>query len=88
MVFFTTSRHAAVDSMAGHISYLETASPFCNHFLLAGEICTDWQSWGQYLNIQVIVAQSLLHSFVYVAFAVRSLDFTFVWLFPILMHSG
>jgi predicted membrane-bound dolichyl-phosphate-mannose-protein mannosyltransferase len=42
----------------------------------AGEICTDWQSWGQYLNIQYILGQSLLHSFVYVALAVSSITLT------------
>jgi hypothetical protein len=39
----------------------------------AGEICTDWQSWGQYLDIQYILGQSLLHSVVYVALAVSNI---------------
>ena len=38
--------------------------------MAAGEICTDWQTWGDFLAIRLILGQSLLHSFVYVALAV------------------
>ena len=73
MGFSITSHHVVVDS---------TVRPpplFLSYFLpldLASEICTDWQSWGQYLNIQFILGQSLLHSFVYVALAVSNIILT------------
>ncbi|KAF7977593.1 hypothetical protein HWV62_3192 [Athelia sp. TMB] len=38
--------------------------------LTAGEICTDWKTWGEFLSIRFILGQSLLHSFVYVTLAV------------------
>ncbi|PCH36364.1 Cl-channel protein [Wolfiporia cocos MD-104 SS10] len=35
-----------------------------------GEVCTQWQTWSEYLHIRFIFAQSLLQSFIYVALAV------------------
>ena len=36
-----------------------------------GEICTSWQTWSEYLNVTSILGQSLLHSLIYIALAVR-----------------
>jgi hypothetical protein len=36
----------------------------------AGEICNEWQSWSQYLNVRSTIGQSLLQSFVYIALGV------------------
>ncbi|KAJ7623517.1 Cl-channel protein [Roridomyces roridus] len=35
-----------------------------------GEVCDAWLTWGEYLNVQMMFSQSLLHSFVYVSLAV------------------
>ncbi|KAI0306096.1 Cl-channel protein [Multifurca ochricompacta] len=32
-----------------------------------GEVCHDWQSWGEYFGISSILGQSLLHSFAYIS---------------------
>jgi hypothetical protein len=37
---------------------------------LAGQVCHDWQSWGEYLGISSILGQSLLHSFAYILLSV------------------
>ncbi|CAK5273784.1 unnamed protein product [Mycena citricolor] len=37
---------------------------------LPGELCTEWKTWGEYLGVNFVLAQSLLHSFVYVSLAV------------------
>jgi hypothetical protein len=39
---------------------------------LAGQVCHDWQSWGEYLGINSILGQSLLHSFAYILLSVRA----------------
>jgi hypothetical protein len=39
---------------------------------LAGEVCQDWQHWGQYLGISSILGQSLFHSFSYILLSVRA----------------
>ncbi|KZP21056.1 Cl-channel protein [Athelia psychrophila] len=44
--------------------------PTCCSGFDAGEICTDWKTWGEFLSIRFILGQSLLHSFVYVTLAV------------------
>ncbi|KAF8889352.1 Cl-channel protein [Infundibulicybe gibba] len=44
--------------------------PACCSGLDPGEICREWQTWSEYLNVRFIFAQSLLQSFVYVALAV------------------
>lgn len=36
----------------------------------AGEICREWQSWSEYLNVNSIFAQSLLQSAIYIALSV------------------
>ncbi|KAL0953386.1 hypothetical protein HGRIS_004625 [Hohenbuehelia grisea] len=36
----------------------------------SGEICREWKTWSQFLNIRAIFAQSLLQSFVYVFLAI------------------
>ncbi|KAJ7080270.1 Cl-channel protein [Mycena crocata] len=36
----------------------------------SGEVCTEWRTWGEYLGVRFVFAQSLLHSFVYVSLAV------------------
>lgn len=38
---------------------------------LAGEVCYEWQTWSEYLNIRWIFVQSLLQSSIYVLLAVR-----------------
>ena len=40
-------------------------------FLLAGEVCRDWQSWGVYLGIDSMLGQSLLQSTAYILLSVR-----------------
>ncbi|KAJ7460664.1 Cl-channel protein [Mycena latifolia] len=35
-----------------------------------GEACTEWRTWAEFLGVRFILAQSLLHSFVYVSLAV------------------
>ncbi|KAJ6624915.1 Cl-channel protein [Mycena sp. CBHHK59/15] len=35
-----------------------------------GEACTEWRTWSEFLGVRFVLAQSLLHSFVYVALAV------------------
>ncbi|KDQ61345.1 hypothetical protein JAAARDRAFT_149999 [Jaapia argillacea MUCL 33604] len=42
----------------------------CCSGLDPGEICTEWRTWSQWLNVQSILGQSLLQSFVYMALAV------------------
>ncbi|KAJ7132162.1 Cl-channel protein [Mycena epipterygia] len=36
----------------------------------AGEACTEWHTWSEFLGVRVVLAQSLLHTFVYVVLAV------------------
>ena len=73
----TTSRHVVVGLMVCPYYFLPLLLRLIHAGAsTAGEICTDWQSWGQYLNIQYILGQSLLHSFVYVALAVSSITLT------------
>lgn len=49
---------------------------FAVHFLClffgssAGEVCTEWLTWSQYLGVHSIFLQSLLQAFVYNALAV------------------
>jgi len=43
----------------------------------SGEACTEWRTWSEFLGVRVVLAQSLLHTFVYVALAVS------IYLFPI-----
>jgi hypothetical protein len=70
----TTNRRAVVGLMVCRCSFLLFLLCLAHAIkLTAGEICTDWQSWGQYLDIQYILGRSLLHSFVYVALAVSSI---------------
>lgn len=38
----------------------------------AGEICREWQSWSEYLNVNSIFAQSLLQSAIYIALSVSA----------------
>lgn len=42
-----------------------------SRWAVAGEVCTSWQTWSEYLNITSILGQSLLQSLIYVALAVR-----------------
>ncbi|KAJ7746724.1 Cl-channel protein [Mycena maculata] len=42
----------------------------CCSDVTSGEACTAWLTWSEYLNVEFVFAQSLLHSFVYVTFAV------------------
>lgn len=37
---------------------------------LAGQVCHEWQPWGQYLGISSILGQSLTHSFAYIILSV------------------
>lgn len=67
----TTSPAVAAALTVGHlITRLHPQFLTRSMKYLAGEICTDWQPWGEYLKIRFILGQSLLHSFVYVALAV------------------
>jgi chloride channel 3/4/5 len=38
--------------------------------VLAGDICTDWQTWSRYFHIKSIILQSLLQSTVYISLGV------------------
>jgi hypothetical protein len=38
---------------------------------LAGEVCQEWQRWGDYFHIKSILGNSLLQSSIYVILAVR-----------------
>lgn len=71
MDFSIINQHAAVDSTVRPHRVSSLFLYPLNAVHTAGEICTDWQTWGQYLNIQFILGRSLLHSLVYVALAVR-----------------
>lgn len=42
--------------------------------LVAGEICTEWQTWSQVLHVRPLLAQSMLQSFVYITLAVCDPD--------------
>ncbi|KAF7356914.1 Chloride channel protein [Mycena venus] len=35
-----------------------------------GEACTEWRTWSEFLGVRVVLAQSLLHTFVYVSLAI------------------
>jgi len=59
------------DLREGRCSYGFFYNQFaCCSGLDPGEICTEWQTWSQFLNVRSILAQSLLQSFVYVVFAI------------------
>ncbi|KAJ6581159.1 Cl-channel protein [Mycena capillaripes] len=36
----------------------------------SGEACTEWKTWSKFLGVEFVLAQSLLHTFVYVSLAV------------------
>lgn len=38
---------------------------------LAGEVCQEWQRWGDYFHIKSILGNSLLQASIYVILAVR-----------------
>jgi len=40
--------------------------------LIAGEICQEWQSWGDHFNVQSILGHSLLQASIYVVLSVRN----------------
>ncbi|KAJ7089712.1 Cl-channel protein [Mycena belliarum] len=42
----------------------------CCSGVTPGEACLEWRTWSEFLGVRVILAQSLLHSFVYVSLAV------------------
>ncbi|KAI0629368.1 chloride channel [Trametes polyzona] len=42
----------------------------CCSGLDPGELCEEWQSWSQYLNVHSIFAQSLLQSAIYISLSV------------------
>ncbi|EIW58503.1 uncharacterized protein TRAVEDRAFT_58724 [Trametes versicolor FP-101664 SS1] len=42
----------------------------CCSGLDPGEICREWQSWSEYLNVNSIFAQSLLQSAIYIALSI------------------
>ncbi|KAI0831818.1 chloride channel [Trametes gibbosa] len=42
----------------------------CCSGLDPGEICNEWQSWSEYLNVHHIFAQSLLQSVIYIALSI------------------
>ncbi|KAF5355341.1 hypothetical protein D9758_006073 [Tetrapyrgos nigripes] len=41
----------------------------CCSGLDPGEVCTEWQTWSEYLNIRFIFVESLLQSFIYIILA-------------------
>ncbi|KAI0272312.1 Cl-channel protein, partial [Gloeopeniophorella convolvens] len=57
----------------------------------AGEVCQDWQSWGEHIGVSSILGQSLLHSFIYIllstAFA-ASAAFLVMYYAPYAFHTG
>ncbi|PPQ91494.1 hypothetical protein CVT25_013751 [Psilocybe cyanescens] len=59
------------DLREGHCSYgFFYNSNACCTGLDPGQICTAWQSWGDYLNIHSILGHSLLQAFIYVVLAI------------------
>ncbi|KAK7031437.1 chloride channel protein [Favolaschia claudopus] len=42
----------------------------CCSGIKSGEQCDDWMTWGEFLGVRFVLAQALLHSFVYVSLAV------------------
>ncbi|SRR5216684_4774191 len=42
------------------------------NIFLAGEVCRDWQPWGEYWGIGSILGQSLLQSIAYILLSVRA----------------
>ncbi|KAJ7230701.1 Cl-channel protein [Mycena pura] len=42
----------------------------CCSSVKPGEACTEWRTWSEFLGVGPVLAQSLLHSFVYVSLAV------------------
>lgn len=40
--------------------------------VIAGEICQEWQSWGDYFNVRSILGHSLLQASIYVVLSVRN----------------
>ena len=50
-------------------STLARSSPSSTGFV-AGEVCTEWKTWSEYLGVSSILGQSLLQAWVYVALAV------------------
>ena len=44
----------------------------------AGEVCNEWQTWSEYLHVNSIFGQSLLHAAIYIALSVSSRAYTYV----------
>ncbi|KAI0079343.1 Cl-channel protein [Panus rudis PR-1116 ss-1] len=42
----------------------------CCSGLDPGEVCTEWQTWSQYLHVSSILGQSILQSFVYIILSI------------------
>ncbi|KZT07272.1 Cl-channel protein, partial [Laetiporus sulphureus 93-53] len=42
----------------------------CCSGLDPGEVCTEWQTWSEYLHVRSILGQSILQSFIYTGLAV------------------
>ncbi|KAK7685663.1 hypothetical protein QCA50_011007 [Cerrena zonata] len=63
----------------------------CCSGLDPGEVCTEWQSWSQYLHVRSILGQSVLQSFVYIALAIAfagSSAILVVTYAPYAFHTG
>ncbi|KAJ7777446.1 Cl-channel protein [Mycena metata] len=59
------------DLREGHCSYgFFYNQVSCCSDVNSGEACDQWQTWGDFLVVESVLAQSLLHSFVYVSLAV------------------
>ncbi|CAL1714208.1 unnamed protein product [Somion occarium] len=63
----------------------------CCSGLDPGEICTEWQSWSQYLHVSSILGSSILQSFVYIALSIMfagSAAILVVTYAPYAFHTG
>jgi hypothetical protein len=57
-------RSSVSQSFFSHLAYVTNA--------LAGEICTEWQTWSQVVHLRSLLGQSILQSFIYITLAVSS----------------
>lgn len=64
----TIKSHAVAVWIVGHQL---TCLYFFLITILAGEICDQWHTWSEYLNVQSILGQSLLQALLYIALSVR-----------------
>lgn len=69
MVSFITKLHAARVLAVRSFAHPLISELSLMHMHVAGEICTDWQTWSQFLNIRLLLGASLLQTLLYVSLA-------------------